>query len=234
MSGFYYGNGNNSITGSMGLTKLGPNTLVLTGSNTYSGGTIITGGAVQIGDGTSGHDGWITGPITDNSWLVYNVAGSQICSSAIGGSGCLQKAGSGTLTLTNSNTFSSSTWISGGTLVLANANALQYSNYCGISPGYTGTLVFSSSVSSHAFTFGSILNQSGSVNNICLQDNANNPVAKHQWQLQHRLFRHPERFRQPDQDWQWHRADTYRQQHLYGRHDDQRRHVATWQRHKWQ
>jgi autotransporter-associated beta strand protein len=178
-SGFYYGIGDNALTGSMGLTVVGPNALILTASNTYTGGTTITAGVLQLGDGTGGHDGSISGPITDNSWLIYNLAGSQTCSSVISGSGCLQKAGSGTLTLTAANTFGSSTWISGGTLLVANANALQSSNYCGISPGYTGSLVFSSSVTSHAFTFGGLVTPYGTSawDTIVLQDNAGNPVA---------------------------------------------------------
>ena len=51
---FTYGS---NITKALALTKLGPNTLTLTGSNTYSGNTTISGGTLQLGDGTAGHDG---------------------------------------------------------------------------------------------------------------------------------------------------------------------------------
>jgi|GEM_PF-1346569 len=42
------------ISGSgYGLTKAGPGTLVLTGANTYDGGTIVSGGTLELGDGTT-------------------------------------------------------------------------------------------------------------------------------------------------------------------------------------
>ena len=44
---FTYGGG---ITQPLTLTKLGPNTLTLTGSNTYSGGTTVSAGTLQLGD----------------------------------------------------------------------------------------------------------------------------------------------------------------------------------------
>ena len=51
---FTYGT---SITQGLALTKLGANTLTLTGSNTsYSGLTTIGAGALQLGDGAAGHD----------------------------------------------------------------------------------------------------------------------------------------------------------------------------------
>ena len=51
--GFSYGAGNNAIAGNMGLTVVGSNALILTGSNTYTGGTTISGGTLQLGDGTA-------------------------------------------------------------------------------------------------------------------------------------------------------------------------------------
>ena len=164
--GFTYGT---AISGSMGLTVVGPYALILTGTNTYTGGTTITGGVLQLGIATSGSDGSITGPITDNGWLVYDLAGSQTCSGAISGSGGLEKYGSNTLVLTGSNTFSSATYVMAGTLTLANSAALQGSVYS----GGGGALVFSSSVSGHAFTFGGLYGS----NNLKLQDSAGNPVA---------------------------------------------------------
>ena len=88
----------------------------------------------------------------------------------------------GTLTLAGNNTFSGPTTILNDfTLKLANTNALQDSTYVGGESNTDGggTLVFDSSVSSHAFTFGGLELPTGIVgtNDITLQDTAGNPVA---------------------------------------------------------
>ncbi|MBL9130850.1 MAG: autotransporter-associated beta strand repeat-containing protein, partial [Verrucomicrobiaceae bacterium] len=58
-----------SVGGS--LTQAGAGTIVLTGPNTYSGGTVISAGILQIGNGgTAGVLG--TGAVTNNASLVFN------------------------------------------------------------------------------------------------------------------------------------------------------------------
>src|SRR6185369_315792 len=50
---------------STSLSKVGGGTLILTGTNTYAGGTTISGGTLQLGNG--GASGSIIGNVTDNS-----------------------------------------------------------------------------------------------------------------------------------------------------------------------
>ena len=91
-----------ALSGNLGLTKLGANTLTLTGISTYGSPTLVSAGTLQLGDGIAGHDGSLasTGQgITDNSTLVYDLAGLQTYSGALGGSGIFTKAGSGVLLL---------------------------------------------------------------------------------------------------------------------------------------
>jgi autotransporter-associated beta strand protein len=112
----------NIPTTTRGLTKLGPNTLTLTGSNSYTGPTTVSGGTLQLGDGTSGHDPSLrTSGITDNSALVYNVAVSQTADYPISGTGTLTKYGTGTLTLGAPNSYAGSTVINQGTLKMQSA-----------------------------------------------------------------------------------------------------------------
>jgi autotransporter-associated beta strand protein len=59
-----------TLAGSTGMTKAGDGTLILTGTNTYTGGTTISAGTLQLGDGTL--DGSILGAITNNATLVVN------------------------------------------------------------------------------------------------------------------------------------------------------------------
>ena len=49
------------------LTKVGNGALILTGTNTCAGGTLISGGTLQLGDGTAGHDGALAGNIANNA-----------------------------------------------------------------------------------------------------------------------------------------------------------------------
>jgi autotransporter-associated beta strand protein len=92
--------------GGGGVTKTGAGMLILTGSNTYLGSTVISGGTLQFGDGRAGHDpSMATSGITNNSVVVYNVGIAQTAAYEISGSGSLIKSGNGSLTITNTNTF---------------------------------------------------------------------------------------------------------------------------------
>ena len=117
------------ISGTGTVTKLGAGTLSLTASNSYSGITTISAGTLQLGDGTTGHDGSLaTSGVINNSALSYNLFGSQTVSYAINGSGNLTKAGVGTLVLSSSNGYSGATSINAGTLQANNASALGTGN----------------------------------------------------------------------------------------------------------
>ncbi|WP_238250333.1 beta strand repeat-containing protein, partial [Methylobacterium persicinum] len=103
--------------GQLTLTKAGSGTLTLTGENTYTGGTTITSGTLQIGDG--GKSGSVKGDITDNAKLVFNRADDLTYAGIVSGTGSLDKKGDGTLTLTGTHTYTGATTVIGGTLALA-------------------------------------------------------------------------------------------------------------------
>ena len=91
---------NSVLTGTVGLTKVaGTGGLVLLGANTYSGGTTISSGLLQIGNnGTTGTLG--AGPVADGGTLMYYRTDSQTWSNSITGTGALEVY-AGTLTLSS-------------------------------------------------------------------------------------------------------------------------------------
>jgi autotransporter-associated beta strand protein len=113
-----------SITGSGGsLEKTGSGTLILSGANSYTGTTEISGGTLQIGaGGTSGTLG--TGAVTNDGALVFNRSDALTVANQISGGGTLTQAGSGVLTLTSANSYAGGTTISAGTLALGHIGAI--------------------------------------------------------------------------------------------------------------
>lgn len=139
--------------------KSGAGTLILSGANTYSGTTLVSSGVLQIGNGGS------TGSITSNvsvgtlSTLVFNRSNDLTFGNTISGNGNVAKSGTGTLTLTNANTYTGSTTINNGTLQLGNG-------------GTTGSITSNVSVASGAtlsfnrsnnFDFSNTIGGSGAV-----------------------------------------------------------------------
>src|ERR1700746_927722 len=92
--------------------------MVLTGNNTYSGGTTIAAGTLQLGNG--GTSGSIVGNVADNGTLVFNRSDALTLDGVISGTGTANQAGTGTTILTSANTYTGGTTISAGTLQLGN------------------------------------------------------------------------------------------------------------------
>ncbi|EIK9216764.1 autotransporter-associated beta strand repeat-containing protein [Salmonella enterica] len=108
----------NNIGGTGSVVKSGDKTLTLSGANSYTGGTTISGGTLVA----TNVDALGTGNVTDNATLELNTGGTF--DNAIGGTGSVVKSGDKTLTLSGANSYSGATTISGGTLIAANVNAL--------------------------------------------------------------------------------------------------------------
>jgi autotransporter-associated beta strand protein len=115
-----------AINGSGALVQIGPGTVVLNASNSYTGGTTISGGTLQVGNGGSGASIGSTSGVTlsNNSAIVFDHSDKVTFTSSITGSGSLTQTGSGKLILTAGNTYDGTTNISGGTLQIGNGGTL--------------------------------------------------------------------------------------------------------------
>lgn len=124
----YVFNGSGSIGGNGSLVKQGTGTLIVdnSGNNTYSGGTIISNGVLQVGDNDTG--GNLPGAIADYGVLAYDrtdTSGLGIGNTISGTGGFVQAGAGGTLQLSGANTFSGAVLVTNGsTLQLGSSLAL--------------------------------------------------------------------------------------------------------------
>jgi autotransporter-associated beta strand protein len=105
------------LNGGGTLTKTTGGTLILEGTNSYTGATVISAGTLQVGSGsTTGTLGTNTGAIDNSGTLAINRSNTFALANAVTGSGALSQIGSGTTTLTGTNTYTGATTVSAGTL----------------------------------------------------------------------------------------------------------------------
>jgi fibronectin-binding autotransporter adhesin len=164
-----------SVAGGLGVVKAGPNMLVLSGSNSYTGTTTVAAGTLQAGHTSalgattnglavnggvldlagnavtvgllSGSSGAEVTTTTSSGTLTVNSAATGTFAGAVTGAVALAKQGAGTLTLSGSNSYSEGTSLSAGGLVFGNAAALG-----------TGTVSFAGAAVLQASVSGTVSN----------------------------------------------------------------------------
>ncbi len=113
-----------AISGSGSLAQNGSGTTILTGANTYSGATQVNSGTLQIGNGGTTGSITSTSGVTNNATLAYNRSDAITAGYVISGTGSVVQNGTGTLTLSGSNTYSGGTTLNSGTLAVSNGSGL--------------------------------------------------------------------------------------------------------------
>jgi autotransporter-associated beta strand protein len=109
------------ISGTGSVRQIGSGTTVLTGTNSYTGGTTISAGTLQLGNG--GTTGSITGNVIDDGILAFDRTDVFTFGGVISGTGNVRQIGSGTTVLTGTNSYIGETTIAAGTLQLGNGGS---------------------------------------------------------------------------------------------------------------
>jgi autotransporter-associated beta strand protein len=166
----------NSGTNTTALLKTGSGTWVLSGTNTYSGGTTISGGI--LGVSSDANLGLTSGILTLNAGTLEIATGFTTAraftlndpastfqvdagqtftlTTAINGTGMLNKTGSGTMVLSAMNLFSGGTNVTAGTLRIGAADRLLTTAGLTISGGTFDLQTFSQTAAAVTLTSGSI------------------------------------------------------------------------------
>jgi fibronectin-binding autotransporter adhesin len=167
-------------SGATSLAKGGSGTWILSGSNTYSGGTTVSLGTLQ-GTTTS-----LQGNITNNAALVFSQSTSGTYAGKLSGTGRVTITGGGTVIFSGSNTYSGFTSISGSTLSISSTGSINGTSLIqigngtlntsandvlsdtaevdvGESGGLVGTLNLNGDGNSHADTVGTVILADGTI-----------------------------------------------------------------------
>jgi T5SS/PEP-CTERM-associated repeat protein/autotransporter-associated beta strand protein len=126
------------ISGAGTVRQLGSGTTILSASNTYTGGTTISSGTLELNN-----TGSVAGSITNNATLSLNRTNTLTLTNLVSGTGALSKSGTGTVILAGANTYSGNTTISAGTLQINAGGSVSNSATTLVGSGGAGTLSIS-------------------------------------------------------------------------------------------
>lgn len=121
-----------AISGSVGLTKAGPGTLVLSGNNTFSGNTTVANGVLQISSDNA------LGSTAAESEIIMSAAGTLKVTATTSLNANRKLSGAGTLDIPAGATLTVNGTVLAGVLTLSNAGTLSFA---GTTPAIGGLVI---------------------------------------------------------------------------------------------
>jgi autotransporter-associated beta strand protein len=114
------------ISGTGDFSDNDTGTVTVTGHNTYSGGTTVNKGNLQVGNGTvtGASIGTNSVAVASGATLTLDLADGETFSNTVSGAGGLTVIGSGVVTVSGTNTYSGVTNLNGGELSLGSTGAI--------------------------------------------------------------------------------------------------------------
>ena len=114
-----------TVSGAGSVQQTGLGTTILTAADPYTGGTTITSGTLQLGNGSAA--GSITGDVTDNGTLAFDRPDNVVFGGVISGTGAVTVE-DGTVTLAAADTYTGVTTVNGlTTLALSGSGSIDNS-----------------------------------------------------------------------------------------------------------
>ena len=150
---------NSTATRITGITKVGTSTWILTGTNnTYTGGTTISAGTLQVGDGVTTGGGLLgSNSVVNNATLVFNRPDAFEVDNAISGTGTTIKQSANTLTYGGTNVASGIFLINQGTVALNSVGRVSSSIFLASGTIFDVSLNPTFALSSTLSGFGTVL-----------------------------------------------------------------------------
>ncbi len=150
--------GSHAVAGGAYVTVSGGGLVTILNNNTYTGGTNIANGTLQVGNG--GNSGSLgPGDIVTNGSLVYARSDSVTTFSTITGDGSVTQQGPGLLVLAGINAYTGATNVTGGTLQIGNGDAVTLAS-ASINLSNSGVIAFDHSTTA---TYGGSITGNGAV-----------------------------------------------------------------------
>ena len=138
--------GSGTLTGATALVKSGTGTLILANANAYNhtGGTTVSDGTLQVGDGVTPGVGFLpTTAVTNNATITLNRPDDFAVATTVNGLGTILKQNTNTATFTLPTTSAAGFQVNGGTLLFsaaANLSGMLVANGSTLQIGAGGTL----------------------------------------------------------------------------------------------